>query len=424
MNLSDYQNQFNKLISRKKKINKFDKIRKDSFSKFLNIGMPTQEWEDYRFTNFSKLKKEKFDISEIYNDSNNKDDLHKYDIRDVVTFIFINGHYQERDQVFPKSLKVSTGLEHFELNKFDKDIVEKTNDPFKLLNTAFMDNQISITIKENSDFKNPIRFLYLSNSKDNLMITPKIHLNVSKNSSATFIEEHNNSKTSFFQNQSTIIKLERNSTLNHIRIQASSLKTININNLTINQSKDSSFNFTQFSEGSGLSRSNINSYLNEEGAESYINGLSLSKNSQHTDNNITITHKAPSCTSGQNFRFILKGRSKGVFNGRTIVEQKAQKTNSNQSNKNLLISKDALMYSNPQLEIYADDVKCSHGSTTGQLDKDILFYLQSRGLNISLSKILLLKGFSTEIFKTIKDNSIKKILEDKFDIWLKNNQSE
>ncbi len=103
MNLSDYQNQFNKLISRKKKINKFDNIRKDSFSKFLNIGMPTQKWEDYRFTNLSKLKKEKFDISEIYNDSNNKDDLHKYDIKDVVTFIFINGHYQKEIKFFLKA---------------------------------------------------------------------------------------------------------------------------------------------------------------------------------------------------------------------------------------------------------------------------------------------------------------------------------
>ena len=137
-------------------------------------------------------------------------------------------------------------------------------------------------------------------------------------------------------------------------------------------------------------------------------------------NNIVITHKAPNCTSGQNFRSILKGRSKGVFNGRTIVKQKAQKTNSSQSNKNLLISKNALMYSNPQLEIYADDVKCSHGSTTGQLDEDILFYLQSRGLNISLSKTLLLKGFSAEIFNTIKNNSIKSLLEDKFDFWLNN----
>ena len=287
-----------------------------------------------------------------------------------------------------------------------------------------MDNEILITIKENSDFKNPIRILYLSISKSNLMITPRIHLNISKNSSATFIEEHNNDQGTFFQNQSTIIKLEKNSALNHIQIQANSLKTININSLTINQSKDSSYNYTQFSEGSGLNRSNINSYLNEDGAESYINGLSLSKNSQHIDNNITITHKAPNCTSGQNFKSILKGRSKGIFNGRTIVNQKAQKTNSSQSNKNLLISKDALMYSNPQLEIYADDVKCSHGSTTGQLDEDILFYLQSRGLNINLSKTLLLKGFSAEIFDTIKDNSIKSSLENKFDNWLNNSQNE
>ena len=421
MNLSDYQNQFDKLISNKKS-NKFQDFRNLCFTEFLKVGLPTQKWEDWRFTNLSILKKEKFDISELNSSSFEKFDLDKYNIEGVVTFTFINGYYQQRNQVFPENLEVSTGLKDFEPNKID--VPPKMSDPFELLNSAFMDSCLSITIKENLDFTSPIRFLYLSDSKTNLMISPKIHLKVSKKSSATFIEEHISSKGSLFHNQSTIIKLEKNSNLDHIRIQTNSHKTTNINNITINQKKDSSYNFTQFSEGSGLSRSNINSNLDEDGCESYINGLSLSKNTQQIDNNIVITHKAPNCTSGQNFRSILKGRSKGVFNGRTIVKQKAQKTNSSQSNKNLLISKDSLMYSNPQLEIYADDVKCSHGSTTGQLDENILFYLQSRGLDINLSKTLLLKGFSAKIFNTIKNNSIKNLLEDKFDFWLNNSQNE
>ena len=422
MNLSDYQNQFDKLISRKEKSTKFQNFRNSYFSEFLKVGLPTQKWEDWRFTNLSQLKKEKFDISEVHSNSLKRVDLLKYDIEGVITFVFVNGQYQERNQVFPKGLKVSTGLKDFEPHRIN--VPPKMSDPFELLNTAFVDSALSITIKENIDFKSPIRFLYLSENKTNLMISPKIYLKVSNSSSGTFIEEHFSRKGSLFHNQSTNVKLEKNSTLNHIRIQSNSLKTTTINNITINQKKDTSYNFTQFSEGSGLSRSNINSYLDEEGSQCYINGLSLSKNSQQIDNNIIITHNAPNCTSGQNFRSILKGRSKGVFNGRTIVKQKAQKTNSSQSNKNLLISKDALMYSNPQLEIYADDVKCSHGSTTGQLDESVLFYLQSRGLNISLSKTLLLKGFSAEIFDTIKDNLIKKSLEDKFEIWLINSQSE
>ena len=421
MNLSEYQNQFNKLISRKENSNTFQDFRNSYFSEFLKVGLPTQKCEDWRFTSLSELKREKFDISEINSNSFERFDLDKYDIKDVITFIFVNGHYQDRSQVFPSNLKVSTKLKDFEIDNIDPP--PKMSDPFKLLNTAFMDSALSITIKENLDFKNPIRFLYLSESKTNLMISPKIHLKLSENSSATFIEEHLNSQGSLFHNQSTIIKLEKNSNLDHIRIQTNSVKATNINNATINQKKNSSYNFTQFSEGSRLSRSNISSYLDEDGCECYINGLSLSKSSQQIDNNIVITHKAPNCTSGQNFRSILKGRSKGVFNGRTIVKQKAQKTNSSQSNKNLLISKNALMYSNPQLEIYADDVKCSHGSTTGQLDEDILFYLQSRGLNINLSKTLLLKGFSAEIFDTIKNNSIKNSLEGKFDFWLNNSQS-
>ena len=130
------------------------------------------------------------------------------------------------------------------------------------------------------------------------------------------------------------------------------------------------------------------------------------------DNNIIITHNAPNCTSGQNFRSILKGKSKGVFNGKTIVKQKAQKTNSSQSNKNLLISKDALMYSNPQLEIYADDVKCSHGSTSGNLDEDSIFYLMSRGLSHQQSKELLINGFLMDAVEKITDLEIKNLIKD------------
>ncbi|MFL3008060.1 MAG: SufD family Fe-S cluster assembly protein [Candidatus Neomarinimicrobiota bacterium] len=291
MNLSDYQNQFDKLISRKEKSTKFQNFRNSYFSEFLKVGLPTQKWEDWRFTNLSQLKKEKFDISEVHSNSLKRVDLLKYDIEGVITFVFVNGQYQERNQVFPKGLKVSTGLKDFEPHRIN--VPPKMSDPFELLNTAFVDSAISITIKENIDFKSPIRFLYLSENKTNLMISPKIYLKVSNSSSGTFIEEHFSRKGSLFHNQSTNVKLEKNSTLNHIRIQSNSLKTTTINNITINQKKDSSYNFTQFSEGSGLSRSNINSYLDEEGSQCYINGLSLSKNSQQIDNNIIITHNAP-----------------------------------------------------------------------------------------------------------------------------------
>ena len=233
MNLSDYQNQFNKLISRREKSDKFQNFRNSYFSEFLKVGLPTQKCEDWRFTSLSELKREKFDISEINSNSFERFDLGKYDIKDVITFIFVNGHYQERNQVFPKNLKILTGLKDFEPHR--SNVPPKMSDPFELLNTAFVDSALSITIKENKDFTNPIRFLYLSESKTNLMISPKIYLKVSKSSSCTFIEEHFSRKGSLFHNQSTNVKLEKNSNLNHIRIKTNSLKTSTINNITINQ---------------------------------------------------------------------------------------------------------------------------------------------------------------------------------------------
>ena len=177
MNLSDYQSQFDKLISRKEKSTKFQNFRNSYFSEFLKVGLPTQKWEDWRFTNLSQLKKEKFDISEVHSNSLKRVDLLKYDIEGVITFVFVNGQYQERNQVFPKGLKVSTGLKDFEPHRIN--VPPKMSDPFELLNTAFVDSALSITIKENIDFKSPIRFLYLSENETNLMISPKIYLKVS-----------------------------------------------------------------------------------------------------------------------------------------------------------------------------------------------------------------------------------------------------
>ena len=416
MTLSNYQNQFETIFKKENIPDEMKNLKKDAFSKFLKTGFPTQKWEDWRFTNLSKLKKKTFHISKKKNIPFNDKYLSNYKLNGVDSIIFFNGHYQKEFSSKSESYEIISVNNYF--NKFNIKNNSSNKSPFEFLNTAFMENSCLIKTKPNIDNPNPIRILYLLEDENNLIVSPRIHICISKNSSATFIEDYNGSYGSFFQNGLTKISLKDNSSLNHIRIQSNSISTINVHNLYIEQNQNSQYKLTQFSEGGLLSRLNIKSNLNGPGSESLISGLSLSKHKQHIDNNIAVNHNSPNCISNQNFKYILKDNSSGVFNGKTIVTKKAQKTHSNQSNKNLLLSENAVMHSNPQLEIYADDVKCSHGSTTGQINEDILFYLRSRGLDILSSKTLLLKGFASEIFQTIKNNSIQKFIDKKFDNWL------
>ena len=420
MSLHNYKNQFNTLIKKEFRNNQISDLRKNAFSKFLKTGIPTKQWEDWRFTSLSKFKKKSFQIREKIDHSKSKLNFSKYIKEKTITLISYNGHFIEYNKPLPNGLKILSGFNHLKLNNFNENLTLKYNSTFELMNLAFMDSGFTIIVEKNTFIKKPIQFLFLSESNDNLMTTPRIHLYLKENSSITFIEEHIDKKGSFFHNISTHIELNNNSSLNHIRIQSNSLSTTCINNIKVKQDRNSKYNFIQFSDGSELSRLNLKSNLNAPGSESSISGISLSKKGQHIDNNIIINHKAPHCVSRQNFKSILKDNSSGVFNGRTIVKKNAQKTNSSQSNKNILLSENAKMHSNPQLEIYADDVKCSHGSSSGQIDDETLFYLRSRGLDTVASKTLLLRGFVSEIFSEIKNDLIKKMILNKFDHWLNN----
>ena len=171
-------------------------------------------------------------------------------------------------------------------------------------------------------------------------------------------------------------------------------------------------------DGSKLGRSNICVQLDGENAQCNINSLTLSKNNQHIDNNIIVNHNSPKTHSTQFVKSILFDTSTGVFNGRTVVHENAQKITAQQTNKNILLSKKAKMNSNPQLEIYADDVKCAHGSTTGQIDEDALFYLQSRGINKQDAMELMVTGFANEVLDKIPHPEIKKAIYTEFTVKL------
>ena len=213
--------------------------------------------------------------------------------------------------------------------------------------------------------------------------------------------------------------MKENAALNHIRIFSNADEAINISNLYTDQAEGSNYEYFQFVNSSALQRSDIYGKLDGVNSSCSLSGLTLSKDNQHSAIYINTDHAKPHCTSSQNFKSILNDMSSGVFNGRTVVQEDSQKTNSRQSNKNLLLSDNALMNSNPQLEIYADDVKCAHGSTTGALDKEALFYMQSRGINKEEASSLLIRGFASELINEVQHEETKKYLFNKFDHWLR-----
>lgn len=420
MNVSDYQNEFNKIIARKYFPSRLNSTRQKAFSKFLDIGLPTKKWEDWRHTDLSFLNKNNFRISEV-NDASENIDFSKYKIKNTHTLVIINGHYVEHLSDAPKELKVLTNYEYLEQNDWKQK--DKKDTPFDLLNTSLCDSGMSFIIEPDTDIDKPIHILFICSGSENLIISPQVNIDINRSSSATVIEQYASETSSFFQNNCVFASVKENASLNHLRIFSNANKTINISSSYIEQSENSNYKYFQFVDSGALQRSDIYNSLKGTNSTCFLSGLTLLDDDQQSATYITTDHIMPNCTSSQNFKSVLNNKSSGVFNGRTIVREDSQKTNSKQSNKNLLLSDKATMNSNPQLEIYADDVKCAHGSTTGALDNEALFYMQSRGLDRESASSLLIRGFVIELMEEIENKDLRNYLFNKFDKWLiKNNK--
>ena len=420
MNVSDYQNEFNKIIARKYFPSRLNSTRQKAFSKFLDIGLPTKKWEDWRHTDLSFLNKNNFRILEA-NDAPENIDFSKYKIKNTHTLVIINGHYVEHLSDAPKELKVLTNYEYLEQNDWKQK--DKKDTPFDLLNTSLCDSGMSFIIEPDTDIDKPIHILFICSGSENLIISPQVNIDINRSSSATVIEQYASETSSFFQNNCVFASVKENASLNHLRIFSNANKTINISSSYIEQSENSNYKYFQFVDSGALQRSDIYNSLKGTNSTCFISGLTLLDDDQQSATYITTDHITPNCASSQNFKSVLNNKSSGVFNGRTIVREDSQKTNSKQSNKNLLLSDKATMNSNPQLEIYADDVKCAHGSTTGALDNEALFYMQSRGLDRESASSLLIRGFVIELMEEIENKDLRNYLFNRFDKWLiKNNK--
>jgi len=288
------------------------------------------------------------------------------------------------------------------------------------LNTSMMNSGVHVLIKPNTLIEKPIQLIYFTTEfSDPLMNHPRFVFHIGKNAQANIIEHYLGVSTlSYFVNSVTQVILDENARLFHVRIQEEAATGSHTASTHYEVKSNAQLNVTSITSGTQLFRHDIQLNLQGKGSEAILNGLSLTNNSQHQDQHVVVNHENDACQSHQLFKYILADKSSGVFNGKVVVHKDTKQTDANQSNKNLLLSSTALMNANPQLEIYSEDVKCAHGSTTGQIDPEALFYLRSRGIGLKKASELITGGFAKDILDSIKNENVKSYLINKIESWL------
>ena len=281
------------------------------------------------------------------------------------------------------------------------------------MNTAFISDGAFVYIPKDSIVDAPIHLLFIATASGKPEVShPRNLIVAGANTQVKIVESYVGlDKAVYFTNAVTEIVAGENSVIDHYKLQRESVQAFHVATLQIQQARSTTFSTCSISMGGALVRNDVNAVLDGEGCESVLNGLYLVTGQQHVDNHTQIDHAKPHCSSREFYKGILDEKARGVFNGRIIVRPGAQKTDSKQTNKNLLLSEGALVNTNPQLEIYADDVKCTHGATIGQLSADVLFYLRSRGINLETARNLLTYAFASDITSRIKIESIRTELE-------------
>ncbi len=394
-------------------------LRQEAIQKFQDLGFPTLKDEDWRFTNVAPIARSSFEILENGHDTVSASDLAPFQFEDqqVTELVFINGRYTHGlsrhcelpNGVIVKNLADAIVSEQEILKDNLAKYADFNEEAFTALNTAFMEDGGFIYIPKGTVVETPIHFLFISTDSDTPSITNPRNLIIAEDNCEANVIEHYTSIADnvYLSNVVTEIVVGENSTIGHYLIELESKKAFNISTLRVQQARSSNIRSHSVLLGGSLVRNNVHPVLAGEGCDSLINGLYMSNHRQHMDNYMKVEHASPHCDSRQLYNGILDGRSRGVFHGRIIVHEDAQKTDAKQTNRNLILSDTAQIDTKPQLEIYADDVKCTHGATIGQIDENALFYLRSRGISEEASRGIIMHAFTNEALESMSVDSVK-----------------
>ncbi len=392
-------------------------IRSEAIKTFEGTGFPSKREEAWKYTSLSSILKHDYSVFPNKENTIEYNDVKKYFLDEIDTFkvVFIDGVYSSHlsqtthegiDVCLLSSALTKPKYKAVIENYFNKVAVQ---DSLTSLNTAFTNEGAYIHIPKNKLVEKPIQLVYFSTGNEAAaMIQPRNLVVVDENSHVQIIERHQSlTDNPVLTNSVTEIFVDKRAVVDYYKVQNDNLNASLIDNTFVNQHDSSIASVHTFSFGGKLTRNNLNFFQNGEYMDSILKGITIIEGKQHVDHNTLVHHIEPNCESHQDYKGIFDESATGVFNGKVVVEKEAQKTNAFQSNNNILVSDKATINTKPQLEIFADDVKCSHGCTIGQLDESAMFYMRSRGIAEKEAKALLMYAFSNNVLSSVKINELK-----------------
>ena len=398
-------------------------LRDFAFARFCAVGFPTTRDEDWRFTNVAALARTPFQLARENAAQLTVQDLERWRMQAAAArMVFVDGHFApglSTRHVLPDRITVNSLRKEiadgsralaYHLGRY----LDIGRDPFCALNTAFADDGAYVHVGRSVVVEQPIHLLFISMSSSAPAMThPRNLIVVEDEGQASILEEYVSfgAETPAFSNAVTELVAGGNAVVAHTLMEREHLGAYNVSTLRIEQARGANVASHSLLLGGGLVRNNVHPVLAGEGGECLINGLFFGSGRQHLDNYMLVEHHSPHCNSRQFYNGVLDGSAHGVFHGRIIVHKDAQKTDAKQTNRNLLLSDDAQIDTKPQLEIYADDVKCTHGATIGQIEEDSLFYLRSRGIDEVEARRLLLQAFAGECLDRLNTGALRDYAE-------------
>jgi Fe-S cluster assembly protein SufD len=407
-----------------------DEIRHSAIARFAALGFPTTRDEEWKYTSVAPIVKVPFaprNGADADIDDKRIDELIETGENRLV---FINGHFSDRlsrlvglpEGVIACGLAAAMSDSRERVEPHWARYADYQHQGFVALNTALMEDGAFLFVPAGAVVEAPIHFLFISSAADEATAShPRSLIVLESAGQATVVESYLSfDRTVYFTNAVTEIAVGEDGVLDHYKLQSESEKAFHIGTHQAHLERGANFSSHSIALGGALARNDANAALDGEGGDCTLNGLYLTYGRQHVDNHTRIDHVKPRCASRELYKGIMGGKSRGVFNGKIFVHKAAEKTDARQTNRNLLLSEEAWIDTKPQLEIYNNDVKCSHGSTIGQLDENALFYLRARGIDTRTAIELLTRGFAGEITGRVKNASvarwIEKLLAEKIDL--------
>ena len=393
-------------------------VRTTAIKNFEDKGFPTKKDEAWKYTSLNAILKNDFTVFPKEENNIQYSDVKKYFLHEIDTYkvVFIDGIFSSHlsstthdgIDVCLMASALSRPKYKMVIDSYFNQIANK-DDSLTSLNTAFANEGAYINIPKSKVADKPIEIMYFSTGNEAaLLVQPRNLVIVGENSHVQIIERHQSlNENPVLTNSVTEIFAKKRAIVDYYKIQNDTLEANLIDNTYVSQQKESHVSVHTFSFGGNLTRNNLNFYHFGERLTSTLNGITIIGEKQHVDHYTLVKHSAPNCESFQDYKGIYSGSSTGVFNGKVYVEKEAQKTNAFQKSNNILLSDKATINAKPQLEIFADDVKCSHGCTVGQLDETALFYMQQRGIPKKEAKALLMYAFSNAVIENIKIPELK-----------------